>query len=118
MKRNKRIKQSIVDVTLKGRKAYCYEDESEIYAAKSAEQIKEEFPPLCSQDEDDLLTELVSADWRYWWQPQLCEIGDKMVGKPAIGRDGTAIPHHELLPLICAVYGDGDDVCQVSTSYN
>ncbi|MPX98234.1 hypothetical protein EHW61_16535 [Salinivibrio sp. VYel6] len=109
--KNKRAKQMIVDVTLKGRKAIWHGEESEVHAAKSVEQINDHY----GMDEGG---EVITSNWHYWWQMQLCEIGDKMVGKPAIGRDGTVIPHYELLPLVCAVYGNADDVCQVSTSYN
>lgn len=114
--KNKRVKQMIVDVALQGRAAYWYQEETEIYAARSLEDIEyyfgevEEFP-------DDWCN-LVSADWRWWWGYQAGEVEGKIKGKKCKNRDGEIMKGWQVLPIICSVYGGPFDVAQVSTGCN
>ncbi|EGR3853003.1 hypothetical protein DEH12_16710 [Vibrio cholerae] len=119
--KNKQAKQMISDVVLKGRKAFWHGEESEVFAAQSFEQLNDFFGMEEATDEDG---NLASADWRYFWKPQLCgKAWDakkrKCItkGAPAFNSDGEALNHCEILPLICAVWGGKDDICQISTSY-
>lgn len=120
--KNKKVKQMLFDVIVKGRKAIWYGEESEVFAANSMEQIEEHFG-------EDLLSELTENDgdcvlpksksYKFWWKPCAFEIGiDDMKGKPVINKDGTVNPYYESLPLICGVYGDKEEIVQVATSYN
>ncbi|EOW9163191.1 hypothetical protein ACN1T8_003812 [Vibrio cholerae] len=117
--KNKQAKQMISDVVLKGRKAFWHYEESEIFAAQSLEQLNDSF----RMDADEA-GDLLSADWRYFWKPQLSgKAWDakkrKCItkGAPAFNSDGEALNHCEILPLICAVWGGKDVICQISTSY-
>ncbi|HDY8168844.1 TPA: hypothetical protein RQK98_004173 [Vibrio vulnificus] len=119
--KNKRAKQMITDVVLQGRKAIWSGDETEVFAAKSLKCIEDEFG--ITEEFPDEYGNVVSANWRYWWRPCLCEKqyqNGKYItrGKPAYNRHGELMEEFEYLPLICGVYGAADDVAQVSTSYN
>lgn len=106
----------ISDVALKGRKAIWYVEESEIFAANSVKQCHEEYS--CG-DNDECEGGVISLNWRFWWIPCAFEIGvDDMKGKPVKNKDGSINPYYESLPLICGVYGDENEICQISTSYN
>ncbi|MES1922266.1 hypothetical protein MHBO_003774 [Bonamia ostreae] len=112
----------LVSIVLKGRKAIWHSEESEVFAANSLEQLEDEFEVL--EDSRDDFKNIVSANWRYWWQPCLsekCFVNGKYVtrGAKAINkRTGGVMENYEVLPLICGVYGGKDDICQVTTSYN
>lgn len=113
--KNKRVKQMLFDVVLKGRKAIWYGEESEIFAANSVEQCHEEFK---LSDDDECEGGVISSNWRYWWAPCAFEIGvDNIKGGLVKNKDGSINPYYESLPLICGVYGDANTVAQVSTSY-
>ena len=119
--KNKRVKQMICDVVLKGRKAVWYGDETEVFAAKSLKQIEDEFG--ITEEFPDEYNNIVSANWRYWWKVCLSEkeyTNGKYITKGAsvYNKHGELIPEYERLPLICGVYGGADDVAQVLTSYN
>ena len=77
------------------------------------EQLKDEF----GETDVDFNSNVISKDYRFWWQQCAFEIGDAK-GKPVINKDGTVNEYLCSLPLICSVYGDGDEIAQVSTSYN
>lgn len=114
--KNKQAKQMIADVALKGRKAIWYGEESEIFAANSVQQCHEEYS---WSEDDECQGEVIPSSWKYWWKPCAFEIGiDDMKGNPAKNKDGSINPYYEILPLICGVYGDENEICQVSTSYN
>ncbi|GAB3528565.1 hypothetical protein [Photobacterium alginatilyticum] len=120
MKSNKQVKQMITDVTLQGRKAIWFGEESEIFAAKNLEQLENEFGE--KEEFPDAYGNVVSADWRFWWKPCLCEKDYKngkyiTHGQPAYNRQGELTVAFEYLPLICGVYGNTNDVAQVSSSY-
>lgn len=117
MKTNKQIKQAIVDVTMKGRKALWHGEESEIFAAKSVEQLNDEFG-VPDEDYPDECGGIAFKSWKTWWIPCLNEKEPGLKGQPVKMKDGTIHPHYVSLPLICNVYGDGDCIAQVSTSYN
>lgn len=131
--KNKRAKQMIFDVVLKGRKAIWYGEESEVYAANSVEQIEKYFgtdyleemredirKTIEENGEEDFV---ISRNWRYWWTPCVCEKEYKdgkyiTRGGTVFNRSGELIKYYETLPLVSAVYGDSETVAQVSTSYN
>lgn len=171
--KNKTFKQSQVDSLLKGRKLFWYGEESELFLAKSLQHLEDEFGEgyYPHADGEYGYCGEVKVDWRYWWQPCLCEKGtDVVTGLPITkgtppwipginciywdglnGRDvvkflGQELPfmcsdmyacksggrvfalskddidhknyYFETLPLITCIYGDTDDVAQISTSYN
>lgn len=121
--KNKRAKQMICDVVLQGRVAIWHGEESEVFAANSVEQLDEEFGKLDDEAYYDNNGNVVSKNWRYWWSPCVCEKQWKdgkyiTCGTPVYNRSGELMEEFEKLPLICGVYGGGDDVAQVTTSYN
>ncbi|ELJ8564032.1 hypothetical protein RUK47_002934 [Vibrio cholerae] len=120
--KNKQAKQMISDVVLKGRKAFWHGEESEVFAAQSFEQMNDEFGMEEAADEHG---NLVSADWRYFWRPCVSEKEwDSKKGKyitkgaPCRNKEGELMAEYEVLPFICAVYGNADDVAQLTTSYH
>lgn len=118
--KNKRVKQMLFDVVLKGRKAIWYGEESEIFAANSVEQCHEEFKLL---DNDECEGGVISSNWRYWWTPCVCEKAYKngkyiTRGGPVLNKQGELIKYYESLPLISAVYGNSETVAQISTRDN
>ncbi|MGD8109347.1 hypothetical protein [Vibrio sp. TRT 17S01] len=126
---NKKAKQMICDVVLQGRKAIWYGEESEVYAAQSAEQIEKYFGTDSLEEMREGLKKgeskdfVISRNWRYWWTPCICEKewgNGKYItrGVPVRNKKGELIEHYEALPLICGVYGDSETVAQVTTSYN
>ncbi len=94
--KNKQVKQMICDITLQGRVAMWHGDESEIFAAKNLEQLNEEFGV---EEFPDKFNNVISKSYKFWWLP-------------CVDEDGN------VLPSISGVYGGGDDVAQVSTSYD
>lgn len=131
--KNKRVKQMLFDVVLKGRKAIWYGEESEVYAAQNVAQIEKYFGTNYleemredirkSIEENESEDFVISRDWRFWWSPCVCEKAYKngkyiTRGGPVLNKQGELIKHYESLPLISAVYGDSETVAQVSTSYN
>ncbi|WP_114774495.1 hypothetical protein [Vibrio cholerae] len=119
---NKRVKQMICDVVLQGRKAFWHGEESEVFAAKSVDQLNDEFGMEEAADE---YGNLVSANWRYFWRPCVSEkewnsqTGKHITkGQPAYNKKGHLLAEYEVLPLICGVYGDAEDIAQLTTSYN
>lgn len=116
-KSNKQIKQAIVDVTLKGRKALWHGEESEIFAAKSVKHLNDEFGVIDDDYPNDNAG-VAFKSWKPWWIPCLNEKEPGVNGHPVKMKDGSIHPHYVSLPLICNVYGGSDSICQVSTSYN
>lgn len=119
---NKKAKQMIADVVLQGRKAFWHGDETEVFAAKSFEQLNDEFGMEEFPDDEG---NLVAANWKYWWktcvsEKKWCNKKGKYITKGQLmyGADGELIQEHERLPLICGVYGGADDVAQILTSYS
>lgn len=114
---NKKAKQMIADVVLQGRKAYWYGQENDVYAAMSFEHINDYFGDF---EEEDEFGNLISADWRYWWQDCLNEQATDskgkfvMKGSKAFNKSGEVMVGFEVLPLISAVYGGGNEVAIVS----
>lgn len=106
-KSNKQVKAMILDVALQGRKTFWHGESSDIFAAKSAEHIRDYF----GENSDDCETEQMKGSVKFWWSDCVNEIEDKVKGK-------RIDKYHELLPLVCNLYGNRDTVCQVSTSYN
>ena len=97
MKNN--AKQIIENAVLKGRKVFWFGEETEIFVAKSVEQLVEEYG---LQDEDETLEEQSGQlPISYLWRIRLLD-----------ELDGTC--HN----AINYVYGDKDTVVQLTTSYN
>ncbi len=120
--KNKKVKQMLFDVVLKGRKAIWHGDESGVFAAKSLEQLNAEFGVEEFPDEYGCV---VSSNWKYWWTPCTSEKEfNRKTGKyitkgaPVFNRKGELVECYEKLPLICGVYGGSDDIAQVLTSYS
>ncbi|HEJ2457999.1 TPA: hypothetical protein SLZ51_002349 [Vibrio cholerae] len=119
---NKQVKQMISDVVLQGRKAFWHGEESEVFAAKSFEQLNDYFGMEEAEDERG---NLVSTNWQYFWRPCVSEKGwDNKKGRyitkgaPCYNKRGELINEYEVLPLICGVYGNAEDIAQLTTSYN
>lgn len=113
----------ISDIVLKGRKAIWQGDETEVFAAKSLEQIEREFG--VTEEFPDEHGNIVSRSWKYWWTPCVSEKEwdsnkKKYITKGGVvkNKTGEIIYYYEKLPLICGVYGGADDVAQVLTSYS
>jgi hypothetical protein len=122
--KNKQVKQMIVDSLLQGRKAFWHGEESEVYAAKSLQCLDEEFGV---QDDYcyDKNGNVAWSNYKTWWKPCLSEKcwdskNGKFTtkGKTVYNKDGELVECHEILPLICAVYGDKEDIAMITTSYN
>lgn len=120
--KNKRVKQMIADVVLQGRKAFWHGDETEVFAAKSFDQLNDEFG---MEEFPDEFGNVVATNWKYWWkccvsEKEWCHKKGKYItkGSPVHNRKGEIMEELERLPLICGVYGGAEDVAQVSTSYN
>lgn len=118
--RNKKIKQSIVDVVLQGRRAIWFGEETEVFAAISHSQLEDEFGPAADYEKDDN-ENVISKDWRYWWKPiasekQFSEGRFITKGSKVYSKKGELIEYLEKLPLICGVHGNRYTISQVSTT--
>lgn len=112
-KSNKRVKQMIFDVAMQGRKLFWYGEESEIFIAKSAKDVKAEyFDPTMDDDEQEC--EQITTNWRSLWKPigseepvggaKLAKGSDYIYAVPWISFVGSYSP---MYPAPC-----------MSTSYN
>lgn len=100
----------IVDVMLKGRRAYWVGEETEIFVAPSHDALINE-----SVHEEAEWGEILG--WKVWWTYCLNEIdADSPQGKPVL-RDGERLNHLTLFPLICNAYGDSEEVAVISSQY-
>lgn len=120
--KNKRVKQMIADIILQGRKAVWYGEETEIFAALNEQHCEDEFKEgYFPKTEKYDYCGIASSDWKYWWQPCAYEFDyktERMSGGVVKNSHGDILPYYQSLPLLCGVYGNSDDVVQVSTSYN
>ncbi|HFQ4959234.1 TPA: hypothetical protein ACGUPM_002687 [Vibrio vulnificus] len=114
--RNKIARRMIADVALKGRKLFWFGEPSEIYLAKTPQQMAEEFYDFESLNADDFGQ---LNHYQVLWRPLATEFSPgKRKGKPIYSKSGEVHPHYELQPMINGVYGDEDDIAQLCTSYS
>ncbi len=96
--KNKAAKEMMTTTTLKGRKVFWFGEETEIFVAKSLQQLVDEFG---LPDEDEALAEQGGkVRLSYLW-------------KKGYNEEGSSTE-----PVINWVYGDTDTICQLSSSYN
>lgn len=114
---NHEIKRIIAVAVLKGRKALWHGEVSEVFAANSVEQLNEEFGVIDEENPNENVG-VSFTGVKGWWKPCVNEKEEGLRGQPVKNKDGTINPNYISLPLICNVYGDGETIAQVSTSYN
>lgn len=95
--KNSKVKQMITNEVLKGRKLFWFGEETEIFVAKSLQQLADEFG---WPEEDEPVSE------------QGGEIPLSWLWKLGYDEEGTTTR------AINWVYGDAGSVCQLSSSYN
>jgi hypothetical protein len=98
--KNKKVKQSIVDSKLKGRKLFWLGEESEVFLANSVQQLVDAFGVPDDVDTIESQSGQFKDVYKFMWMKGWCEDTQK----------GEYV--HSW------VHGDGDTVCQLSTSYN
>jgi len=109
--KNKKVKQMIFDVTMKGRKLFWYGETSEVFIAKNAESVKAEYDEP-NNDPEDMVCEEMKTNWQTLWRPMLSE---ECIGGAMQRDDG-----YYKVPTI-SVISAHDDSCpspQLFTSYN
>ena len=117
--KNKQAKQMIVDITLKGRKCFWFGEDSEMYAAKSLQQLIDIYGDPDPDFPEDEKGGLVSSNYKVWWKPILVVKGDGYCkGAKVKDKYGKVSEIYETSPLISGVFGNEDQDCPVSTSYS
>ncbi len=95
---NKKVKQMITDYILQGRKLCWFGEDTEIFIAKSEQHLVDTFGyPDPDFPEDQY--EVIKNPQKFLWSKGFCD------------EKGVE-------PIINWVYGDSEECCQISSSYN